>query len=402
MKKITKFFLMLMIIASSGVMFGQSGATLTQEQKIALDEANIMTQPEAVPFAPGTQNRSTITEIGTGTGYGTHPSYYGDFGNYWENVHTQTLYLASELGGGGMLITDLQYSFERIASAPNNVLSNLEIRILETTDNSLAAGAFYDLSSATLVYSSGSFTPATATGWASVIDIADYTYTGVNNLIVDIVWGDNGYYTSTYFRNHRTDGGVTRMLVGYADSETPPNYDGASNFYSNIRFYWDPLTAPGDIEGHVFNGNGLSIAGATVGIDGYGQTTSDASGYYTLTGIPGGEQDVVCYKDGYNIITDVVVVPSGGIVTHDFTLTQPSLTINPLFFDEVLNPNEYLTTYLGILNTGDGEGGWSAVIILHLQQLDHKISHRLKHVISVILTIQGQIYQQFLVAMVSQ
>lgn len=118
----------------------------------------------------------------------------------------------------------------------------------------------------------------------------------------------------------------------------------------------------GDIEGHVFNGDGLTIAGASVGVDGWGLTTSDAAGYYLLTGLPEGDNDVVCHKEGYNTVTEVVVVPSGGIITHDFTLTQPNLTISPLFFDETLNPNEYFTTFLGILNTGDGDGGWTAVI----------------------------------------
>ena len=118
----------------------------------------------------------------------------------------------------------------------------------------------------------------------------------------------------------------------------------------------------GDIDGHVYNGDGLTIAGAAVGVDGWGQTTSNATGYYLLSGLPEGDNEVVCYKEGYNTVTEVVVVPSGGVVTHDFTLTQPNLTISPLFFDETLNPNEYFTTSLGILNTGDGDGGWTAVI----------------------------------------
>ncbi len=118
----------------------------------------------------------------------------------------------------------------------------------------------------------------------------------------------------------------------------------------------------GDIEGHVYNGGGNTIAGAAVGVDGWGQTTSGATGYYLLSGIPEGDNDVVCFKEGYNMVTEVVVVPSGGIVTHDFTLTQPIITVSPLFFIETLNPNEYYTSYMGILNTGDGDANWTAVV----------------------------------------
>jgi len=362
MKSFTKYLLLLMVFVTSSAMIAQTSVgSLTEEQKIAMDNENMLTEPVGAPFEAG-MNRSSVLEIGTGTGYGAYPSYYGDWANYWENCHTQTLYLASELGGP-MLITDLQYSFERIAAAPDNYLMNAEIRIFETTDNSLTAGAFYDASGATLVWSSANYVPTTATGWAPVIDITDYVYNGGTNIIVDILWGDNGYYESPYYRTHRTDGGVNRMLVGYADSETPPNYDGVSSNYSNIRFYWDPLTAPGDVDGYALNSDGLAISGVTIGIDGYPTTTTDATGYYSLTGMPSGEQEMTAYKEGYNVITDLVNIPSGGTIAHDFIMTQPSLTINPLFFDETLNPNEYLTTYLGLLNTGSGPGDWTAEIV---------------------------------------
>ncbi len=37
----------------------------------------------------------SFVEIGNGTSYGTYPAYYGTWANYWENCHTQQLYLAS-------------------------------------------------------------------------------------------------------------------------------------------------------------------------------------------------------------------------------------------------------------------------------------------------------------------
>ncbi|PKP30126.1 MAG: hypothetical protein CVT99_14715, partial [Bacteroidetes bacterium HGW-Bacteroidetes-16] len=355
-----------MMLVSSGMLLAQTNANPTEEQKIALDNASMSTESAVVPFSTyanePTGSRSMVVEIGTGTGYGAYPSYYGDWSNYWENCHTQTLYLASEMGSG-MLITHLQYVFERIAPAGSNSLSNVQIRIMETTDNVLTAGAFYSTAGATLVWSSGTYVPATATGWANMIDINDYVYTGVNNLIIDILWGDNGYYTGTYFRTYRTVGAGNRMLLGYADSETPPNYDGASSNFSNIRFYGDPLMAPGDIQGNVTNSGGLAISGAIVGIDGYGSTTTDGSGYYFLGGMPANEQTLTCYKPGYNVANDLVNVASGGLITHNFTLTSPNLTVSPLRLDETMAPNEYLTDYIGMLNTGSGPVDWTAEVV---------------------------------------
>ncbi len=366
MKSFTKYALLLMIFAYSGVMFGQN-SPVTQEQKIALDNANIANESTVVPFsmyanAPVNSNRSMVVEIGNGTTYGASPAYYADWANYWENCHTQTLYLASEIGGG-MIIKELQYVFERVAAAPNNALTNVQIRIMETTDNALTAGAFYSTAGATLVYSNSSFIPATATGWANTIDITDYVYSGVNNLIIDVLWGDNGYWTGTYYRTYRTDAASTRVLVGYADSQTPPNYSGSSSYFSNIRFIGDALTDPGDIEGHVYNSGGLSVGGATVGIDGYGSTTTDGTGYYFLPNMPAGDQELVCFKQGYNVATATVNVVSNGTITHDFTLTSPNLTVSPLRMDETLAPNEYLTNYLGMLNTGSGPVDWTGTVV---------------------------------------
>ncbi|NQU32235.1 MAG: hypothetical protein HQ521_03285, partial [Bacteroidetes bacterium] len=119
----------------------------------------------------------------------------------------------------------------------------------------------------------------------------------------------------------------------------------------------------GDLDGFVYNCDGLPMPSATVGIPALGlSTATDATGYYQLFSVEGGLQDVTAWKDGYNVTTVTVDVIAGSLTSQDFVLTKPLLTINPLFFDETLNPNEYLTTYLGILNTGCGEGYWEAVI----------------------------------------
>ncbi len=56
------------------------------------------------------------------------------------------------------------------------------------------------------------------------------------------------------------------------------------------------MVPPGDVEGYVFNGDGLSIAGATIGVEGGAMTTSSPSGYYFLPTVDGGNQPMYAIK----------------------------------------------------------------------------------------------------------
>ncbi len=281
-------------------------------------------------------------EIGDGNTCGTYPSYYGPWGNYWENCRTQTLYLASELGSpNGKNFTSLAWNFQQ-ALSENNFLHNVTIKIKETTASSLNAGSYADMTGATQVFYAASLVPATSTGW-NLIDITDYTWTGTNNLIIEVVWGDNGYHISPFYQTFKTDAfSVTRMLIGYADAVTPPEYSGASTYYDNMRWYWSPLNPPGNIQGYVFNYDGLSIAGATIAVQNGPSTTSNANGYYFLSGVNSGNQTIGCGKSGYNPASVAIEIISGDTVMQNFTLTQPNMVINPLYIDETLNPGEYL------------------------------------------------------------
>ncbi|MFZ4463369.1 MAG: carboxypeptidase regulatory-like domain-containing protein, partial [Bacteroidales bacterium] len=363
MRKIT-VFLLLLVFAWSGMVSAQN-APMTEQQKVAFDQAarqsEAQVQPVYVQEVPvTTSTNDNVLTIGTGT---TNLTSYMNWSNFWENNRTQTLYLASELAGP-KFINQLAWQFTQVAPSGSNWVNNVVIKIKPTAATSLTSGAYADMSGAVTVYSSSAqYVPATATGWAAPIDITDYAYNGTDNLIIEVVWGDLGYWASTYFKTAQTAGAVTRTLYGYADSETPPNYGAAVTSYSNIAVYWTPFNPPGNLTGHVFDSDGVAIANATVGVVDGANVATDATGYYYIADIFGGDQDIYAMKDGWNEIEAIVVIPSGGTLTHDFTLTKPSLTISPLMFDETLNPNEYLTKMLGMLNIGDGPAGWTAEIV---------------------------------------
>ncbi|MDT8394099.1 MAG: carboxypeptidase-like regulatory domain-containing protein, partial [Bacteroidales bacterium] len=119
----------------------------------------------------------------------------------------------------------------------------------------------------------------------------------------------------------------------------------------NVKVWYE--LPPGDLEGYVMNGGGLSIGGATVGIEEFGSTTTDATGYYMLAGAPGGNQTVYAWKQGYNLVYQPTYVAPASLTQQDIILTAPTMFISPTFHEYTLNPEEYFTTQTGIINTGD-------------------------------------------------
>ena len=143
----------------------------------------------------------------------------------------------------------------------------------------------------------------------------------------------------------------------------PPGYNGCNPVIFAGQLYG---TCPifGDVEGYVFNYDGLAISGAIVGEQGGPTATTGPNGYYFLPGVTAGQTPLSAGKAGYNITTDIVTVLLNDTVQHNFTLTQPNMVINPLYIEETLNPNEFFTTSLNVLNNGNGPLDYQATINL--------------------------------------
>ncbi len=107
------------------------------------------------------------------------------------------------------------------------------------------------------------------------------------------------------------------------------------------------------------SGNGVSGALVTAG---YSSATSGADGTYSMQVLVG-TYDVVCEKDGYNIVTTPgVVIVMNEITTVDYALTSPTLEVAPSLIDVVVEPNDIHTELLTVSNNGDGLLGWSGSI----------------------------------------
>ena len=177
--------------------------------------------------------------LGTGT-TATDGTYGGPFYNYYENCKTQMLYKAAELGGIGD-ITDIAFDISQIASSSYRAFTNFSIKLMHTSTTSFGT-AYENTGSATEVYLGGTTTynMPSSTGWLT-FDITDFTYNGTDNLLVEIVWGDNGtgnWTYTPYYVNHTdySSGAEYLLTYGRNDGETPPNYDGRSYIRPNVQF----------------------------------------------------------------------------------------------------------------------------------------------------------------------
>ncbi len=185
------------------------------------------------------------------------------------------------------------------------------------------------------------------------------------------------YGPVTYFFNVPTGGEITTVFTagGWPEENYYYIYDSEGNQVWATPIWSQPPnimpgqlygTCPqtGSVDGYVFNYDGLAIANANIFVENGPTTTSGPDGYYLLENVNGGSTTIACAKAGYNTAIDVVPVVAGETVYHEFHLTQPNMVVNPLNIEETLNPNEYYTTSLNVLNNGNGPLDWQATINL--------------------------------------
>lgn len=169
-------------------------------------------------------------------GNGTLASNQYPFYTYYENNKTQIIYLGSEIGAGPQTIKEIAFDFNQLGTTIT-ALTNLTIKFKKTTLAQFGS-AFTDMTGATTVFTATSYPMPAANGWC-IFNISDYNFIGPDtNLIVEIVWGDNGAWSNTYYKVNCTDAGATRVVYGYSDTQSPPAYNGNSVNRPNIKLFF--------------------------------------------------------------------------------------------------------------------------------------------------------------------
>lgn len=153
-------------------------------------------------------------------GSGTSPWVYPLYTNY-EDARTQTIYLASEIGGS--------YIFNSLAldvtTTPGMTMNNFTIRLKQTNLAAYGASPVWESAGWTTVYQSDQ--TISATGWKTFNFTTPFSYNNAQNLMVDISF-DNDSWTSNYGRCRYTSLGSNRSLTFCSDSE-----DGDPLLWSN-------------------------------------------------------------------------------------------------------------------------------------------------------------------------
>ncbi|MCU0371161.1 MAG: carboxypeptidase-like regulatory domain-containing protein, partial [Bacteroidales bacterium] len=199
------------------------------------------------------------------------------------------------------------------------------------------------------------------------------------SLVLDNITLSYGSGPAVYYFTVPTGGSITTTFYAggwpYECYYYIYDYEGTQVWFSyNYPYGSPPDVLPGQlygacpqegaVEGYVFNYDGLAISGATIQAEGVPPTTSGADGYYFLDGVNAGATALACSKPGYNVAVDVVSIVAGETAYHEFHLTQPNMVVNPLLIQETLNPNEFYTTSLNVLNNGNGPLDWQATVNL--------------------------------------
>jgi hypothetical protein len=121
----------------------------------------------------------------------------------------------------------------------------------------------------------------------------------------------------------------------------------------------------GTLAGNVSEATRGPVAGALITAGDY-QTTTNASGGYSIPNMMSGTYDVTCTADGYFPVTvEDVVIAANQTTTQDFVLGYATISVAPESLTQTLLPGGTATQTLTISNTGGTEPlTWSGAIEL--------------------------------------
>ncbi|MCQ2375610.1 MAG: C25 family cysteine peptidase [Salinivirgaceae bacterium] len=222
-----------------------------------VDKRNLTSHSASYVVSVGEEEYVTV-------GAGTKVASDYPFNNVYENNKTQILYTAADLGGKPLQIRNL--AFDIYKATPENLqvpLANFVIRLKHTSLNSL--GEFVDMSDCEPVVDVDGYMLSSQTGWEIIDFDRGFLYNGTDNLLAEIVWGDNDLYVNNTFRTvvkcHSTS--FYSVSYGYSDSLAPPDYYDRKKIRPNTRFN---VVRPNWLSVTVKDPNNKTIPGALVSV----------------------------------------------------------------------------------------------------------------------------------------
>jgi hypothetical protein len=151
--------------------------------------------------------------IGTGTNTGDFP-----LSTVYYKARTQTIYLASEIGGA----RTFDWLSLNVATKPGQTMNNFTIRLKHTDLSSYGSSPVWESSGWTTVYQANQ--TISTTGWVKFVFTTPFAYNGIQNLMVDISFNNSSYTNSGYC--YYTSSGVNRSIYysAYSNYNAPLNW----------------------------------------------------------------------------------------------------------------------------------------------------------------------------------
>jgi hypothetical protein len=247
--------------------------------------------------------------VGTGTSTVNHP-----YNTFWMGARTHELYEASEIiaaGGSSGSITQIGFNVYSYSTQP---MLNFTVQMQNTSLTTLPTT--FTSTGWTTCFNGTYAVPGT--GWQMVTLQTPFTWDGTSNLLVNICYGSNGYWTSASYVYG--GGPANHMTYQYSDYVNGCTFtSGYNGTRANIRMMMTPPS--GLVTGVVSNSyNGTPIVGATVSYPPSYSVTTLAGGVYYMN-VPSNQVvNVTASATGFLPKTLPVTVGTGGTATLNFAL----------------------------------------------------------------------------------
>ena len=139
-----------------------------------------------------------------------------------------------------------------------------------------------------------------------------------------------------------------------------------ATFIDNFNLFYKEV---GTVEGYCTIEFGAPALGAEVGFLGedpvYPPIMVDGAGYYRYDLVPTTPNNVYgmyAFLDGQNYVEQTATLITAQVVQVNFNLSAPLMVISPVVLEETMNPNEWRSVPISIVNGGGGPLHWTAAI----------------------------------------